>query len=138
MKFLKAIKFKAYIGLLLIGLSATSCTSTKHIYINKKTQTLTAYEGSRVFLISPVSTGKSTDPTPNGIFTVGIKEKMHYSNLYDNAPMPYSVQFFNNYFIHGGSLPGYPASHGCVRMPNDYAKKLFKWVTPGTPVIIRN
>ena len=63
---------------------------------------------------------------------------MHYSRLYDNAPMPFSVQFHGNYFIHGFSeVPAWPASHGCIRVPMDGenpAQKFYDWVEVGTPI----
>lgn len=63
---------------------------------------------------------------------------MHYSRRYDNAPMPYSVHVGGNYFIHGfSSVPSYPASHGCIRLPVDAAREFYGWITPGTPVRIR-
>jgi lipoprotein-anchoring transpeptidase ErfK/SrfK len=65
---------------------------------------------------------------------------MHFSRLYHNAPMPYAVQLEGNFFIHGfSSVPGYPASHGCVRVPmtkDNPAKKFFEWVEPGTPIVV--
>jgi lipoprotein-anchoring transpeptidase ErfK/SrfK len=78
--------------------------------------------------------------TPSGKFTAGVKLRMHYSRLYDNAPMPYSVQVNGNYFIHGfTSVPDRPASHGCIRVPltgENPAKLFFEWVEPGTPIEI--
>jgi lipoprotein-anchoring transpeptidase ErfK/SrfK len=65
------------------------------------------------------------------------KQRMHHSKKYDNAPMPW-MQRIDQYGIamHGGHNPGYPASHGCIRMPNAFAKKLFSVTDLGTPVII--
>jgi lipoprotein-anchoring transpeptidase ErfK/SrfK len=112
----------------------------KRVEIDKSTQTLRAYEGDRLVLESPVSTGKEGKNTPNGHFTAGVKQRMHHSRLYHNAPMPFSVQLAGNYFIHGfSSVPHHPASHGCIRLPlNDGnpAKKFFDWVDPGTPIDI--
>lgn len=112
----------------------------KRVVVDKTTQTLTAYEGEKVVLQSRVSTGKPGKRTPSGNFTAGVKQRIHLSRLYHNAPMPWSVQVNGNYFIHGfGSVPNHPASHGCIRMPmggDNPAKRFFEWVEAGTPVEI--
>jgi lipoprotein-anchoring transpeptidase ErfK/SrfK len=120
--------------------SAPPAGTDKHVVIDKTTQTLRAYEGDRLVLETRVSTGKWDRSTPNGQFTVGVKDRMHYSKLYQNAPMPYSVQVNGNVFVHGfSSVPRFPASHGCIRVPLDNgnpAKQFFEWVEPGTPIEI--
>lgn len=112
----------------------------KRVVVDKTTQELTAYEGDQVVLRTRVSTGRMGRRTPSGKFTAGVKMRMHYSRLYDNAPMPYSVQVNGNYFIHGfTSVPDRPASHGCIRVPltgDNPAKLFFEWVEPGTPIEI--
>lgn len=114
--------------------------ANKHVVIDKTTQTLRAYEGDRLVLETRVSTGKWDRATPNGQFTAGVKDRMHYSKLFQNAPMPYSVQVNGNVFVHGfSSVPRFPASHGCIRVPLDNgnpAKQFFDWVEPGTPIEI--
>jgi len=111
------------------------------VEIDKTTQTLRAYEGDKLILETHVSTGKWDGSTPNGQFAAGDKYRMHYSRLFDNAPMPYSVEVTGNVFIHGfGSVPRWPASHGCIRVPLDAgnpAKQFFEWVEPGTPIEIK-
>ncbi len=105
--------------------------------IDKTTQTLRAYENGRLVMQTRVSTGKPGKETPNGSFRAQYKERMHYSRLYDNAPMPYSVNLRGHYFIHGYSeVPPYPASRGCVRLPMSVAPHFYNWITPGTPVTI--
>jgi hypothetical protein len=105
--------------------------------VDKTNQVLRAYAGDKLVLESPVSTGKEGHATPNGTFAAGEKFRMHHSDLYDNAPMPYSVQIGGGYFIHGfSSVPAHPASHGCIRLPMDQAKQFFDWIEPGTPVIV--
>jgi hypothetical protein len=105
--------------------------------VDKTNQVLRAYAGDKLVLESPVSTGKEGHATPNGTFAAGEKFPMHHSDLYDNAPMPYSVQIGGGYFIHGfSSVPAHPASHGCIRLPMEQAKRFFDWVEPGTPVIV--
>ncbi|MGZ2979342.1 L,D-transpeptidase, partial [Pseudomonas aeruginosa] len=86
--------------------------------VDQRTLTMTARQGELIVLQNRVSTGRPGHRTPNGHFIAGPRERMHYSRLYENAPMPYSVQVNGNVFIHGfSSVPSYPASHGCIRMP---------------------
>ena len=109
----------------------------KRVVVDKSRQVLRAYEGDRVVLQTRISSGRRGRETPNGRFHAQSKALMHYSRLYDNAPMPYSVQFAGNYFIHGfSSVPNYPASHGCIRVPLDSAREFYNWVDYGTPVNI--
>jgi lipoprotein-anchoring transpeptidase ErfK/SrfK len=112
----------------------------KHVEIDKSTQTLRAWNGNQLFLQSRVSTGKIGKRTPNGLYHADYKERMHYSRLYDDAPMPFSVHVGGNYFIHGySSVPRSPASHGCIRLPltnGNPARRFYEWVEPGTPVRI--
>ena len=112
----------------------------KRVEIDKTHQMLRAYEGDRLVLETRVCTGKWDKSTPNGQFTAGEKQRMHYSKLFQNAPMPYSVEVTGNVFIHGfTSVPLHPASHGCIRVPLDGdnpAKRFFEWVETGTPILI--
>ncbi len=86
---------------------------------------------------SPVSTGRSGFETPAGVFTILEKQREHYSNLYDDAPMPYMQRLtWSGVALHAGSLPGYPASHGCIRLPYAFAEKLFAVTSKGTTVIV--
>jgi lipoprotein-anchoring transpeptidase ErfK/SrfK len=111
----------------------------KRVEIDLTSQTLRAYEGNRVVLKTNISSGRN-GATPTGSFKAGWKHADHYSSLYHNAPMPWSVQVRGNIFIHGFTVvPDYPASHGCIRMPltgSNPAKKFFHWVEPGTPIKI--
>jgi len=113
---------------------------TKRVLIDKTTQTLTAFEGDQLFLKTNVSTGKWDGSTPNGQFKAEAKFRMHYSKKYHGAAMPFSIWVKNNCFIHGfKSVPPYPASHGCIRMPlskDNPARKLFEWMEVGTPIEI--
>ena len=109
----------------------------QRVVIDKSRQVLRAYEGSRVVLETHISTGRRGRETPSGHFHAQSKALMHYSRRYGNAPMPYSVQIAGNYFIHGFySVPSYPASHGCIRVPIDTAREFYNWVHHGTPVEI--
>jgi hypothetical protein len=84
-----------------------------------------------------VSTGKKGHETPTGVFTILQKNKDHKSNRYNNAPMPYMQRLtWDGIALHTGKLPGYPASHGCVRMPDDFAKRLFKETSLGMTVVV--
>ncbi|HEY5894749.1 MAG TPA: L,D-transpeptidase [Chthoniobacterales bacterium] len=114
--------------------------AVKLVEIDKTRQHLRAFEGGRLVFQSRISTGKWDRSTPNGHFRVRQKFRMHYSRLYDNAPMPYSVHVVGNIFIHGFSyVPQWPASHGCIRLPlggDNPARRFYYWVEPGTPVKI--
>ena len=86
---------------------------------------------------STVSTGKKGHETPTGVFTILQKHEDHYSNLYDNAPMPYMQRLtWSGVALHAGKLPGYPASHGCVRMPYEFARKLYAETKTGLTVVV--
>ena len=107
------------------------------VVIGLTDQTAYLYRGDTLIAVSSVSTGRDGHPTPTGIFPVLAKETMHKSKKYDDAPMPF-MQRLDDYGIamHAGNLPGYPASHGCVRLPAGFAKKLFAVTRTGTEVVI--
>ncbi len=87
--------------------------------------------------VSTCSTGKKGHGTPTGVFTVLQKDKHHRSSTYNNAPMPNMNRLtWDGIALHAGKLPGYPASHGCVRLPLEFSEKLFGITHVGTPVII--
>ncbi|MEZ5801570.1 MAG: L,D-transpeptidase family protein [Nitratireductor sp.] len=86
---------------------------------------------------STCSTGKTGHETPTGVFVVLQKDRNHHSSTYNNAPMPNMNRLtWSGIALHAGKLPGYPASHGCVRLPLDFSAKLFEITHLGTPVII--
>jgi lipoprotein-anchoring transpeptidase ErfK/SrfK len=95
------------------------------------------FEGDELVATSPVSTGKRGHETPAGTFRILQKKVHHRSNKYANAPMPY-MQRLTSYGIalHAGRLPGYPASHGCIRLPHSFAKKLYAMTGTGTKVTV--
>jgi lipoprotein-anchoring transpeptidase ErfK/SrfK len=99
------------------------------------------YEDGRQVLTGPVSSGTPEHPTPTGQFRVVSKEKDKVSHSYTNAfdmptPMPYSLQFYGPYFVHEGWVPGYADSHGCVRLPYEDARFLFKRMRRGDEIVI--
>ena len=105
--------------------------------VSIKSQKVTFYDGGGWILRAPVSTGTKGRETPAGVFSVVEKDKDHRSSLYDDAWMPNMLRItWNGIALHGGPLPGYPASHGCVRMPFGFAEKLFDKVRIGTRIII--
>ncbi len=87
--------------------------------------------------LSTISSGKTGHETPTGVFTILQKDKDHKSNLYNSAPMPYMQRLtWDGIALHGGSLPGHPASHGCVRLPQSFAQKLFSETQRGDTVVV--
>jgi L,D-transpeptidase catalytic domain len=105
--------------------------------VSIKTQQVTLYDAEGWILRAPVSTGTTGRETPAGIFAVIEKDKDHHSTLYDDAWMPNMQRItWNGIALHGGPLPGYAASHGCVRMPYEFAETLFDKTRIGMRVII--
>lgn len=95
------------------------------------------YRGDALMAVATISTGRDDKPSPTGIFSVLDKKPFYRSKKYDNAPMPW-MQRIDQYGIalHGGFNPGYPASHGCIRLPVAFAKKLYSVTDIGTPIYI--
>lgn len=95
------------------------------------------YRGNELIAVSTISSGRPGHDTPTGIFPILAKTPMYRSKKYDNAPMPH-MQRLDDYGIalHAGHIPGRPASHGCVRLPSEFAAKLFGVTQVGTPVLI--
>src|SRR6266850_3626543 len=105
--------------------------------VSIKSQQVTFYDADGWILRAPVSTGTTERETPAGVFAVIEKEKDHHSSLYDDAWMPNMQRItWNGIALHGGPLPGYAASHGCVRMPYGFAEELFDKTWIGMRVII--
>ena len=105
--------------------------------VSIKSQQVTFYDADGWILRAPVSTGIAGRETPAGVFAVIEKKKDHHSTLYDDARMPNMQRItWNGLALHGGPLPGYAASHGCVRMPYAFARKLFDKTWIGMRVII--
>jgi L,D-transpeptidase catalytic domain len=107
------------------------------ILVSIPKQWAVVYRGGVEIAAATCSTGRAGHRTPAGVFVILEKDKTHHSSKYDNAPMPYMERLtWNGVALHAGNLPGYPASHGCVRLPLEFAKLLFGITTLGTPVII--
>src|SRR6266852_9163193 len=105
--------------------------------VSLRNQRITAYDAKGWVLRAPISSGQKGRETPAGIFSVIEKQAEHYSNLYDDASMPHMQRItWSGIALHGGPLPGHPASHGCVRMPYGFAERLFGKTRLGMRVII--
>ncbi|WP_395718545.1 L,D-transpeptidase [Prosthecobacter sp.] len=118
----------------------TLVVSPQRVVVSLKRQQLQGWQGDRLVLQTRISSGRN-GRTPAGEFRAGpFRTVMHHSTLYQNAPMPWSVQINGNVFIHGfTSVPNYPASHGCIRVPlneGNPAKFFYEWVLDSTPVSV--
>lgn len=112
-------------------------TGETRVVIDLITQLFYVYRGDQLAGVATISSGKKGDETPLGFWAVMLKKKKGYSRKYDNAPMPF-MQMYDHKGIafHAGPNPGYPASHGCVRLPLKFAERLFGMTKIGTKVII--
>ena len=107
------------------------------LIVNLSTQRALLFRNGVPIGASTVSTGKPGHSTPTGVFTVLQKQIEHYSSKYDRAPMPYMQRLtWYGVALHAGNLPGYPASHGCIRLPKDFAKFLYSATSVGMTVVI--
>ncbi len=95
------------------------------------------YRGDTMIAAATVSTGKDGKDTPVGVFPILQKREMHRSNLYNSAPMPFMQRLtWDGVALHAGNNPGFPDSHGCIRLPAAFAKKLFSITSVGTNVVV--
>ena len=107
------------------------------IIVSIADQRISVYDDGALIARSSVSTGVPDHPTPSGIFSIISKRRWHRSNLYSAAPMPYMQRLtWSGIALHAGVLPGYPASHGCIRLKKDFAIRLWHLTKRGTRVII--
>jgi hypothetical protein len=105
--------------------------------VSLRDQQITIYDDKGWIMRAPVSSGQKGRETPAGIFSVLQKNAEHYSNLYDDAFMPHMQRLtWSGIALHGGPLPGYPASHGCIRLPYSFAERLFSATKLGMRVIV--
>lgn len=110
------------------------------VVVSKASQRMHVFKDGEHWGSSPVSTGKRGHSTPAGVFPILQKRVFHRSNIYSNAPMPYMQRLtWRGIAIHAGFVPGYPASHGCIRLPRSFAKALFDLTRADrTTVVITN
>lgn len=107
------------------------------LIVNLSTQRAVFFRNGIPIAASSVSTGKPGYETPTGVFTILQKAKEHYSRTYDNAPMPNMQRLtWKGIALHAGKLPGYPASHGCIRLPHGFSELLFGATKLGMTVVI--
>ncbi|MET4799298.1 L,D-transpeptidase family protein [Bradyrhizobium sp. LB11.1] len=107
------------------------------IVVSIDRQKVTVFDSNGMFAESPVSSGMKGHSTPMGVFSIIQKHKFHHSNIYSGAPMPYMQRItWSGIAMHAGVLPGYPASHGCIRMPMAFAVKMWNWTKMGARVIV--
>src|ERR1700692_4337692 len=107
------------------------------IIISIADQRVSLFDNGTLIARSSVSTGTQGHPTPLGVFSVIGKQRWHRSNLYSAAPMPYMQRItWSGIALHAGVVPGHPASHGCIRLKNDFAIRLWHLPKRGTRVII--
>jgi hypothetical protein len=100
-------------------------------------QRVTVYDNGTPIASAPVSTGMKGHPTPLGVFSIIQKQRWHESNLYSNAPMPFMERItWSGVALHAGVLPGYPASHGCIRLPHEFAVRLYGMTRMGARVLV--
>ncbi len=100
-------------------------------------QKINVYRGTELLSSSAISSGKRGNSTPTGVFSILEKRRRHFSNLYNNAPMPFMQRLtWSGIALHEGRLPGYPASHGCIRLPRSFAKDLFGMTDRGMHVVV--
>ncbi|MGE3247519.1 MAG: L,D-transpeptidase, partial [Beijerinckiaceae bacterium] len=109
------------------------------IVVSIPDQRVHVYRNGIRIAVSTCSTGRQGHGTPTGVFTILQKDRNHHSSTYNNAPMPNMNRLtWSGIALHAGKLPGYPASHGCVRLPMEFSRLLFTVTHVGTPVIIAN
>ncbi len=111
-----------------------------HLIVDKVLQRVSVYSDGALISRSNVSSGKIGHETPGGIFSILSKNRIHHSNIYSRAPMPYMQRLtWSGIALHkSNSVPDYPASHGCVRLPGKFASRLFQFTQTGAQVIITN
>lgn len=107
------------------------------VVVSNSDQLTFVYRNGILIGVSTCSTGAAGHRTPTGVFTILQKRVDHYSSTYNNAPMPYMQRLtWRGIALHAGDLPGYPASKGCIRLPMEFATRLYQVTHVGTPIII--
>ena len=109
------------------------------LVVSLKRQRVTVYQNGKPVTSSRISSGRDGHNTPSGVFSIIQKNRRHYSNIYHGAPMPYMQRItWSGIALHGGHVPGYRASHGCIRLPHRFARSLFNYTKMGAHVVIAN
>lgn len=107
------------------------------LVVSIKSQRVALYANGKLVMESPISSGTPTHPTPTGVFSIIQKNRHHRSNIYSDAPMPYMQRLtWSGIALHQGALPGRPASHGCIRLPEQFASFLWRTTRLGARVVI--
>jgi L,D-transpeptidase catalytic domain len=107
------------------------------IVVSIGSQHVTVYDNGTPIATAPVSTGMPGHPTPMGVFSVIQKDRYHHSNIYSNAPMPFMQRItWSGVAMHEGVVPGHPASHGCIRLPHEFAMRLWGMTKMGVRVVV--
>jgi len=119
------------------GLVETGLSEPVTVVVSLPQQRAYVYRGAALVAATAVSTGRDDKATPVGVYPILQKAEVHRSNLYANAPMPYMQRLtWDGIALHAGKNPGFPDSHGCVRLPTAFAKKLFEVTDLGTTVVV--
>jgi len=107
------------------------------LVVSLGSQKVDVYRGMTLITSSSVSTGMPAHATKAGVFSILEKQRIHHSNIYSGAPMPWMNRItWSGTALHAGVVPGYPASHGCIRLPFSFAPKLFQITTKGDNVVV--
>ena len=107
------------------------------VTVSLRRQRVSVWDRHGLMMEAPISSGQLGHPTPTGVYSILEKNREHYSNLYDSAPMPNMQRItWSGVALHAGVLPGYPASHGCIRLPRGFSQRLFDVTQMGTRVIV--
>ena len=123
---------------LILGVTPDSDAARMSILVDLATQKATLTRDGQTVMVTKVSSGKKEKPTPPGRYVVTQKYTDWRSTLYHNASMPFFLRLSCTAVgLHAGVIPGYPASHGCVRLPKEVAQKFYQIVPKGTVVVIQ-
>jgi hypothetical protein len=107
------------------------------IYVDLSRQLATIYRNGIRIGVSTISSGMQGHATPTGVFTILQKHADHKSNIYNNAPMPFMQRLtWGGVALHAGNLPGYPQSHGCIRLPYTFSQELYKVTSLGGTIAV--
>ena len=120
-----------------VEIDGESTQTPLQMLISLSDQKINVFRGVDLISTSPISSGRRGHSTPTGVFSILEKRRRHFSNLYNNAPMPFMQRLtWSGIALHQGRLPGYPASHGCIRLPRAFAKDLFGMTDRGMHVVV--